>query len=92
MDATRQTREKYETGLVLSGCVARGFAHIGVLKALHEFNIAADKKKKISIYIEPEDLCNYVFFDAMKGKEMAQVGYEAARKVFSGMRGNNPSE
>ncbi len=30
---------KYETGLVLSGGVARGYAHIGVLKALHEWGI-----------------------------------------------------
>jgi len=31
--------KKYKTGIVLSGGGARGFAHIGVLKALNEFGI-----------------------------------------------------
>lgn len=34
--------EKYETGLILSGGGARGFAHAGVLKALNEFDIFPD--------------------------------------------------
>jgi NTE family protein len=35
-------KKKYKTGLVLSGGGARGFAHIGVLKALEESNIKPD--------------------------------------------------
>jgi NTE family protein len=38
----RSEAYKYETGLVLSGGAARGFAHIGVLKALHEKNMEPD--------------------------------------------------
>jgi NTE family protein len=34
--------EKYKTGLVLSGGAARGFAHLGVLKALEELNLRPD--------------------------------------------------
>jgi NTE family protein len=30
-------KKKYNIGLVLSGGAARGFAHLGVLKALEEF-------------------------------------------------------
>jgi NTE family protein len=36
---TTPTEHLYKTGIVLSGGGARGFAHIGVLKALNEFNI-----------------------------------------------------
>lgn len=32
-------RKKYKTGVVLSGGVARGFAHVGVLQAMHEAGI-----------------------------------------------------
>jgi NTE family protein len=35
-------KKKFKTGLVLSGGGARGFAHIGVLKALEESNIKPD--------------------------------------------------
>lgn len=28
--------KQYDTGIVLSGGAVRGFAHLGVLKALHE--------------------------------------------------------
>jgi NTE family protein len=34
--------KKYKTGLVLSGGAARGFAHLGVLKALEELNLKPD--------------------------------------------------
>lgn len=34
--------KKYETGLVLSGGGARGFAHLGVVAALHEMGIRPD--------------------------------------------------
>ena len=34
--------KKLKTGIVLSGGGARGFAHIGVLKALNEFGIYPD--------------------------------------------------
>ena len=33
---TEAGRKKYTTGVVLSGGGARGFAHLGVLKALNE--------------------------------------------------------
>jgi NTE family protein len=35
-------RKKYNYGLVLSGGVARGFAHLGALKALEEFGMKPD--------------------------------------------------
>nr|MDA3780530.1 patatin-like phospholipase family protein [Bacteroidales bacterium] len=35
-------KKKYKTGIVLSGGAARGFAHLGVLKALNENNIYPD--------------------------------------------------
>ncbi len=34
--------KKFKTGLVLSGGAARGFAHLGAVKALHEKNIRPD--------------------------------------------------
>lgn len=34
--------EKFDTGLILSGGGARGFAHVGILKALNEFDIYPD--------------------------------------------------
>jgi NTE family protein len=39
---------KYNTGLVLSGGAARGFAHIGVLKAMHEWNFIPDAVSGVS--------------------------------------------
>ena len=35
-------KQPYDIGLVLSGGAARGFAHLGVLKALEEFNMKPD--------------------------------------------------
>lgn len=40
--------KKYNTGLVLSGGAARGLAHIGVLKAMHEWNIFPDVVSGVS--------------------------------------------
>lgn len=40
--------KKYKTGIVLSGGAARGFAHIGVLKALNEFGIFPDAISGVS--------------------------------------------
>ena len=37
-----KSEEKYNTGLVLSGGGARGFAHLGVLQALNEAGIFPD--------------------------------------------------
>ncbi|MFW6218654.1 MAG: patatin-like phospholipase family protein [Bacteroidota bacterium] len=39
---------EYKNGLVLSGGVARGYAHIGVLKALHEWGIKPDVVSGVS--------------------------------------------
>ncbi|MEL7589382.1 MAG: patatin-like phospholipase family protein [Prolixibacteraceae bacterium] len=39
---------QYNTGLVLSGGAARGFAHIGVLKAMHELNFIPDVVSGVS--------------------------------------------
>ena len=36
------TEKKYKVGLVLSGGGARGFAHLGVIQALHEAGIYPD--------------------------------------------------
>ena len=38
----RNGGKKYSTGLVLSGGAARGFAHLGVIQALHERSIKPD--------------------------------------------------
>lgn len=38
----------YDTGLILSGGAARGFAHIGILQALHELNIFPDAVSGVS--------------------------------------------
>jgi NTE family protein len=42
------TPKKYKTGLVLSGGAARGFAHVGVIKALHEHGIYPDVVSGVS--------------------------------------------
>lgn len=39
---SRKKDEKYDTGVVLSGGGTRGFAHLGVLKAMEESGIKAD--------------------------------------------------
>ena len=41
-------QRKYQTGLVLSGGGARGFAHIGVLKALNEHGIYPEAISAVS--------------------------------------------
>lgn len=41
-DLEQQSRKAYENGIVLSGGGAKGFAHIGVLKALNEKGIYPD--------------------------------------------------
>ncbi len=40
--AEKKSNKKFDTGLVLSGGGTRGFAHLGVLKALHEKGIKPD--------------------------------------------------
>lgn len=41
-------RKEYKTGVVLSGGAARGFAHLGVLQALHEHDIYPDVVSSVS--------------------------------------------
>ena len=43
-----KTFSKYKYGLVLSGGAARGFAHLGVIKALHEQDIRPDIISSVS--------------------------------------------
>lgn len=45
---TESTEYPYKTGIVLSGGGARGFAHIGVLKALNEFNVYPEMISAVS--------------------------------------------
>jgi NTE family protein len=45
---TDTTGTLYKTGIVLSGGGARGFAHVGVLKALNEFNIYPEMISAVS--------------------------------------------
>ena len=43
-----ELKNKYNIGLVLSGGAARGFAHLGILKALHEHNISPEIISSVS--------------------------------------------
>lgn len=61
--------------------------------ALRSFQLSisskvADKKKKLTIYIEPEKINNYGLFDAIKGNEMIKIGYDETMKVLSEYNGN----
>jgi len=61
--------------------------------ALRSFQLSisskvAEKKKKMTIYIEPEILQNYGLFDVTKGKEMVKIGYDETVKVLSERQGN----
>ena len=46
--------------------------HISIAKSVHE------KKEIFDIYIEPEELKNYGYFNIKKGQELYNIGYEAA--------------
>jgi NTE family protein len=41
-------KKPFKTGLVLSGGAARGFAHIGILKAMHEWGYIPDAVSGVS--------------------------------------------
>lgn len=42
-----------------------------------------DKKELFDIYIEPEELKNYGYFNLKKGQELFNIGYDEAVKVLS---------
>ena len=105
-----------KTGLTLGSGAARGLTHIGVLKALDEFDIKiigntpTDQKHDLptfgkilyqmfaivqiqmahltlkmaqpDIVIEP-DTTKYSLFDFIKGKELIEIGYQAAIEVLN---------
>lgn len=65
-----------------------------IYNALRSFHLSISskmdyKKKKLSIYIEPEKLHSYGLFDVAKGKEMIQVGYEKTLKVLDAGKEEN---
>jgi len=41
-------KKPFKTGLVLSGGAARGFAHVGILKAMHELDYIPDVVSGVS--------------------------------------------
>lgn len=61
--------KKYHTGLVLSGGAARGFAHIGVLKALNENGIFPDVVSGVSAGA----LAGVLYCDGYKAEEIFNI-------------------
>ncbi len=63
---------------------SKGILHM----AMHTFHLSiasgieADKKK-LNYYIEPKDLKDFTYYDVKHGKEMYDIGYEEAIRVFS---------
>ncbi len=56
--------------------------------ALRSFQLSisskvAEKKKKLTMYIEPQKLHSYGLFDVVKGKEMIKIGYDETLKVLA---------
>lgn len=43
----------------------------------------SEKKKKMTLYIEPEKLSKYALFDVSKGKEMIKIGYDKTIEVLT---------
>jgi NTE family protein len=72
--------KKYKTGLVLSGGGARGFAHLGVLKALEE------KKIKINIFsgVSAGAIAAAFYADGYTPEEILNIF--SSKKVFHLMR------
>jgi NTE family protein len=57
--------------------VAMRSFHISIARSVYE------KKDVFDIYIEPEELRNYGYFNVKKGLELFNIGYEAAVKALS---------
>lgn len=62
----------------------KGIRHIA-MNAFH-LSIASgvdEKKEKLDYFIEPEKLKNYSYYDVQRGKEMYEIGYDAALHAIS---------
>ena len=57
--------------------VAMRSFHISIARSVYE------KKEVFDIYIEPEELKNYGYFNVKKGLELFNIGYETAVKALS---------
>ncbi len=68
--------EKYETGIVLSGGGTRGFAHLGVLKAMEETGIKPDVISGVSA----GSIVGALYADGKEPEEI--LGLLTAQKVF----------
>jgi NTE family protein len=68
--------EKYKSGLVLSGGAARGFAHLGVLKALEEKNMKPDIVSGVSA----GSIVGSFYADGYKPDEILEIFEES--KIF----------
>ena len=62
--------EKYNTGLVLSRGAAKGFAHLGVFKALREKGIDTGHTE-------------FSYYDIEKRNKMFDLGYNEAIKILA---------
>jgi len=64
-----KNQKKYKTGLVLSGGAARGFAHVGVIKALNEHGIYPDVISGVSAGA----IAGVLYCDGYDDKEMLEI-------------------
>ena len=63
----------------------KGLAHLAV-NAFH-LSIASGidlKKKKLDLFIEPEKLKDFTYYDIKRSKEMFDIGYQKAKEVLDG--------
>jgi len=72
--------KKYKTGIVLSGGAARGFAHVGVLKALNEAGIYPDVISGVSAGA----IVGSLYADGYKPDEIIEIFGE--KKMFNFIR------
>jgi NTE family protein len=66
---SKKQKKKYKTGLVLSGGAARGFAHVGVIKALHEHGIYPDVVSGVSAGA----IAGVLYCDGYNEEEMLEI-------------------
>ena len=57
--------------------VAMRSIQLSIAKSVHE------KEEEFDIYIEPEHLMDYGYFNVKKGQEIFDIGYKAAVEVLS---------
>lgn len=65
-------RKKYKNGIVLSGGVARGFAHVGVLQAFHEAGI----RPEVISAVSAGSIVGAFYADGYEPKEILDFFYD----------------